>query len=834
PTPVETGDYIITMKDKSEWTSASTREEMVEIMKSKVGVIPGVAFSFQQPISMRFNELMTGSKQDVAIKIFGDDLDSLALKGDQVAKLIEQVTGVQDIQVEKVTGTSQISVEYDRNKIARYGLNIADINKILRTAFAGNTAGVIYENERRFNLVVRFEEGFRQNIENVRHLYVPLSDGRQIPLEEVAAIGMKNGTAQVSREDGKRRITVSFNVRGRDVRSIIDEIRQRISARLKLPPGYYITYGGQFENLIEAQNRLGVAVPLALLLIFILLFFTFHSVKQTLLIFSAVPLAAIGGVFALYLRGMNFSISAGIGFIALFGVAVLNGIVLVSEFNRLEKDEGIADIYLRVLKGLKIRLRPILMTASVASLGFLPMALSTSAGAEVQKPLATVVIGGLISSTLLTLIVLPVLYILLTGPWRLKRLKFSHKTLCVKIITWGILMICSFSAFPQGNPVRVYTLAEAVEQALARNGLVRSAALEVQGKQALRQAAWDFDNTGFGFSSGQKNSARQDNEFTVSQRFDFPTTYLSQSRLARGMVQHAELQGELVKNEVAGQVRSIYYELAWCYSRLTLLKFQDSIFRNFLNAAQSRYQKGETNLLERMTAESQQLAVRNRIGEAAADIRIRECRLQTILNEKNEIRIADTILTRLKLTVPTDSSLIWSNPSVSLLKNQLQLAELEKKVEVSRLAPDLTIGYFNQSNKDISAGGRFTGFQAGISVPLLFSSRKGKIESARLNVKMARENLQFQSNAFTHALHIRIQEYEKYRQSLDYYENLALKQAQMIIDQAGKSYRAGAIDYMEYVQNLRQGLEIRENYLQTLNDYNQSVISIETLTNHLN
>ncbi len=415
PTPVETGDYIITLKDKDEWTSASTREELVEKMEEKVGEIPGVAFSFQQPISMRFNELMTGSKQDVAVKIFGNNLDSLAHEAETLERLISGVEGVADIQVEKVTGAQQISVTYNREKIARYGLNISDLNRILRTAFAGYSAGVIFEEEKRFDLVVRFEESSRKDIDNVRYLYIPLPDGRQIPLEEVAEVSMKTGTAQVSREDAKRRITVSFNVRNRDVQSIISDIKEIVAQNLKMPPGYYITYGGQFENLVAAQNRLAIAVPVALLLIFVLLFFTFNSVKQTLLVSSALPLAAVGGVFALYLRGMNFSISAGVGFIALFGVAVLNGIVLISEFNRLEREEGISDIYERTLKGLSNRLRPVIMTAAVASLGFLPMAMSTSAGAEVQKPLATVVIGGLITATILTLIVLPVLYILFSS-----------------------------------------------------------------------------------------------------------------------------------------------------------------------------------------------------------------------------------------------------------------------------------------------------------------------------------------------------------------------------------------------------------------------------------
>ena len=410
PTPMETGDYVITLKDKDEWVSATTREELVSKMEEKLIPLAGVKFEFQQPIQMRFNELMTGSKQDIAIKIFGDDLVLLSEKAADIERVIQTIVGVQDINVEKVTGLAQIQVEYNRDRLAQYGLSVDDVNQVLRAAFAGSQAGVVFDEEKRFGLVVRLDKDYRQSVDDVKNLSVGLPDGHQIPFEQVADISIKSGPAQVSRENTKRRITIGFNVRNRDVKSVINDVSAQIDQKIQLPTGYYISYGGQFKNLEAAQKRLSIAVPVALLLIFVLLYFTFNSVKQSLLIFTAVPMSAIGGVFALLIRGMNFSISAGVGFIALFGVAVLNGIVLIAEFNRLEK-EGITDIKERVLKGLHTRLRPVIMTAAVASFGFLPMALSTSAGAEVQKPLATVVIGGLITATLLTLVVLPVFYI---------------------------------------------------------------------------------------------------------------------------------------------------------------------------------------------------------------------------------------------------------------------------------------------------------------------------------------------------------------------------------------------------------------------------------------
>ncbi|HLF53248.1 CusA/CzcA family heavy metal efflux RND transporter, partial [Flavobacterium sp.] len=411
PMPIESGDLIIVLKDKSEWTSADNWEDLANLMKEEMEAIPGANIEISQPIQMRFNELMTGSRSDIAIKIFGDDLEILDAKATELIAKVNKIEGIGDLKADKVTGLPQITVKYDYNKIALYGLNIADINQIIRSSFAGESAGKIYEESKRFDVVVRMNKDNRSDITDVSNLFIPLPNGQQVPLSQVASIAYEQGPVQVSREDGKRRITVGLNVRGRDIKSVVEEIQQKLDKDFKLPAGYYITYGGQFENLVEATKRLSIALPIALGLIMVLLFFTFNSIKQAALIFTAIPLSAIGGVFALWLRGMPFSISAGIGFIALFGIAVLNGIVLISYFNQL-KTEGITDPLQRVLIGTKTRLRPVLMTAAVASLGFLPMALSTSGGAEVQKPLATVVIGGLLSATLLTLIVLPILYLL--------------------------------------------------------------------------------------------------------------------------------------------------------------------------------------------------------------------------------------------------------------------------------------------------------------------------------------------------------------------------------------------------------------------------------------
>ncbi len=411
PMAIEDADIMIILREKDEWTSAETREELVDLMKEKLSVLPGLSFEFQQPIQLRFNELMTGVKSDVAVKIYGENLGVLYEQATKAAALISRINGAGDVKVEQIVGLPQLLIRYKRDQLARYGLNISDINRIIRMAYAGESAGVIFEGERRFDLVVRLCEECRNEFQSIRNLRINPPTGELILLSQVADISIQQGPMQISRDDTKRRITIGINVRNRDIESFIIEVDKVLSNELVLPPGYQLTYGGQFENLQAARATSSIAVPIALVTIFVLLYFAFYSLRQSVMIFTAIPLAAVGGIWALYLRGMPFSISAGVGFIALFGVAVLNGIVLISYYNQLRK-EGMADVFERVRSGTKTRLRPVIMTASVAALGFFPMALSTAPGAEVQKPLATVVIGGLVTATFLTLVVLPVIYVI--------------------------------------------------------------------------------------------------------------------------------------------------------------------------------------------------------------------------------------------------------------------------------------------------------------------------------------------------------------------------------------------------------------------------------------
>ncbi|HSP82350.1 MAG TPA: CusA/CzcA family heavy metal efflux RND transporter, partial [Gillisia sp.] len=425
PMSMEESDVIITLKPRKEWVSAESKDELADKFKEALAVIPGMDVEFTQPIEMRFNELITGVRADIAIKVFGEDLTVLSDKAHEIERLIRNVEGAADIIVEKVEGLPQMNVKYDRSKIARYGLNISDLNDLISMGFAGRTVGSVFEGEKRFDLVVRLDAEKRVDIASLENLYVDIPQGGKIPLSELAEITYQTGAAKISRDDTRRRIVVGINVRNRDLQSVVDDIQKIIKDNVQLPTGYSITYGGQFENLQSARDRLLIAVPVALILIFILLYFAFKSVKEALIIYSAIPLAAVGGILLLWIRDMPFSISAGVGFIALFGIAVLNGIVLIEHYKEL-KHEGMKHGDELIIKGAKDRLRAVLLTASAAALGFLPMAISTNAGAEVQRPLATVVIGGLVSATFLTLMVLPVLYSIF-GDTHRHKLHFKKK-----------------------------------------------------------------------------------------------------------------------------------------------------------------------------------------------------------------------------------------------------------------------------------------------------------------------------------------------------------------------------------------------------------------------
>lgn len=833
PMPIEASDLMVILKDKSEWTSATNREDLAEKMAKKLESIPGVSFGFQQPIQMRFNELIAGVRQDIGIKIFGEDLDVLSDLAKKVSAIVPTIKGAEDLYVEQVTGLPQIVVKLNRDKIAQFGLNVEDVNRTVGAAFAGEAAGIVYEGEKRFDMVVRLEKTNRQSIEDVKGLFVAAPDGNQIPLEQVADVSLQLGPNQIQREDAKRRIIVGFNTRGRDISSVVKEMKEKIEKQVKMPPGYFITYGGQFKNLEEANKRLSVAVPVALALILLLLFFTFGSIKYSLLIFTAIPMSAIGGVFALWFRGMPFSISAGVGFIALFGVAVLNGIVLISEFNRLKK-EGMTDINAIILKGTSVRLRPVLMTATVASLGFLPMALSTGSGAEVQKPLATVVIGGLITATFLTLVVLPVLY-----TWFEKIKPKTKKTSITKgLASLIILFIASSVAANAQQSKTVINLNNAVTSAMKNNPLVKVGTLDIGYQQQLKKTVKDYGKTNIGLTFGQYNSRiAYDNNFSINQGIPNPAYFRSLIRLSESNIKSSELQLKIYQAELATNTKTSYYQLSFWIEEIRLLKELLTIYENVLKASALRHKTGETNALENYNAESKVNEIKAQLRNVEEDYRIELNQLKVITADSSVTGITDTVLVEKILQMNLDSAAISANPTLAFIKQQIDIAEKEKGVEQSRLKPDLSVGYFNQSlvgyqtvngvDKYYGAGHRFQGVNLGVSIPIFSRAQKEKVKAAEVNrVRREAELTNYQYNLQAELKRL-FGELQKQRVQINYYRNTALPQANLIITQAQKAFTAGEIGYYELTQSLNNAVVVKQEYTKLLNQYNQTVIAIE-------
>ncbi|WP_046243762.1 CusA/CzcA family heavy metal efflux RND transporter [Hymenobacter terrenus] len=841
PMPPEACDLIVVLKDKKDWTSADSREGLAEKMSARLSTIPGVSFGFQQPIQMRFNELISGAKQDVVIKIFGEDLQQLDDYAGRVGQLVRGLPGATDVYVERATGQAQMVARLDRDKLAQYGLSVDEVNRTVQTAFAGRVAGQVFEKERRFDLVVRLRENYRQDISNLRQLFVATPDGRQIPLEQVANVALISGPSQIQRDDAKRRIVVGFNVRGRDVESLVRQVQQRIEQRLKFAPGYHLAYGGQFENLRSARARLLIAVPVALLLIFLLLYATFNSVSQSVMVFTAIPLSAIGGVLALWLRGMPFSISAGVGFIALFGVAVLNGIVLIGYFNQL-KAEGLTDLRARILEGTHIRLRPVLMTAAVASLGFLPMALSTSAGGEVQKPLATVVIGGLLTATLLTLLVLPVLYYL-EETWAARRAAPAKLGVTSVALVALFLLPGSAQAQQPGTPSDgALTVSQAVDAALIQSGTILGAEQQLEAQQASVRAARDLGRTTVQGSYGQYNSIHNDNLFSITQPVAWPGYYRTLTALAKAQVATKEQQLSLARADVRRQVRLQYEAAVHARHRLRTLRTQDSLYTAFVRAAQLRFRTGETARLEVATAVVQQGETRTRLAQARSEYQVAVRQLQALLQRPQPVAVADSTLTPLapKTTLTAgDTAALARSLLARVLRQQVAVAQAETRVTRAQGKPGLSVGYFNQSiigpqvvdgtTRTYGAGDRFQGVQATVAVPLIQGPQRARVQAARLQEKVAQTGLsRYQAELAGRVDELLIQRAEQ-QQRMGFYEQTGMPQAAIISRVATKSFKAGETGYTEYLLNLDRALRLRTDYLDALLQHNQTVIELDYL-----
>ncbi|WP_199119779.1 CusA/CzcA family heavy metal efflux RND transporter [Pedobacter sp. ASV28] len=836
PMPPEATDVMIILKPKKEWKSGRSYDELAEAISEKLEAIPGVFFEKNQPIQMRFNELMTGIRQDVAVKIFGENLDTLSLYANRVSEVIQRVNGATAPQVERVSGLPQINVEYNRVRMANYGLNVAEVNDVVSTAFAGKSAGVVFENERRFDLVVRLDSLYRTSIDDVSNLMVPIATGNQIPLSQVATIHYQLGPAQISREAGKRRIVIGFNVAGRDVQSVVKDIQQQLDTQIKLPPGYYFTYGGQFENLQKASQRLMIAVPVSLLLIFVLLYFTFRSIKQAGLIFTAIPMSAIGGVFALLLRDMPFSISAGIGFIALFGVAVLNGIVLIGTFNQLEK-EGWTDVIKRVIEGTKIRLRPVLMTATVASLGFLPMALSSSAGAEVQKPLATVVIGGLVTATFLTLFVLPLLYIIFNSRINLKP-KYQMKPSAMIMV----LMVSAISLSAKAQTRKPINIEEAISIALQHNKSVAAGSLDIEATKALQKTAGELPKLDLNAQLGQYNSTHFDQSFQVSQTLPFPTLFGARKQLIVAEVKGKEWQQQLTVLALKTQVRTYYYQIQYLQHNQVKLLQLDSLFNDFIKVAQLRYKTGDTKKVDISTAQAKKGEINLLLRQNEVYLSNAHQHLQALMNIDSGFTIAiDKIYQPLTLNTLLDSSSVSNHPAIQALYQDALIAEQTKKVERAQGLPDFKLGYVNQSligfqningaEQYFGPGNRFSSVNLGIALPLSFGATKARTRSLDLKKQAAEANAHQQQKTMATLLQNTLSQYRQDVQQYRYYLEQALPNAHDIIAAAQLGYKTGDIGYVEYLYALQTATDIQLGYLKSIQQVNQSVINIYSFIN---
>ncbi len=823
PMAVEDADIMIVLKDKKDWTSANMREELIEKMKNALSVLTAASFEFTQPIQLRFNELMTGTKSDIAIKIYGDDLSILSEKAKEAARIISNIRGAADIRVEQTTGLPQYIVRYKRDEMARYGLNIEQLNNTIRTAFAGTTAGFIFENDRKFDLVLRIAEPYRTDLD-LTDLNVMSSEGNVIPISEVAEVVLLEGPMQISRDNTRRRINIGINVRNRDIESLVKEIDAELSAKFNLPSGYYVQYGGQFENLENARKRLSIAVPIALLLILILLFFTFNSFKYALLIFTAVPLSAVGGIAALWIRGIPFSISAGIGFIALFGVAVLNGIVLISYYRQMA-EEGITNIKYIVIKGASTRLRPVLITASTDILGFLPMAVSSSAGAEVQRPLATVVIGGIITSTMLTLIILPILYLLLNSKDGIN-LRLPRRRKRVTPIVLGILFLLLFSpkVFSQDKPSTKITLQQAVDTALANNVVIKNANLQIDYAKLQRRGFLNLEPAELTYQWGQINSPEQDYYLEVNQNFG---SILAHSQMLRKTRLNYELEltaYEIAVKQLTAEVKSAY--LFWQYQfAITMLREEEAtLYKRLVEIVNLRYEKGDISLAKKAIATSKVSELNSRYMNSLDDLVIAEMKLQQLLMAKIKLSPLLDDFQIYEIAKVNDTTFLRGELMTSYLDTKFKLAKTNEAIVKSQYFPEIRAGFFTQ---EINNEKGLYGWQIGIAVPLWLKSQQAEIAQSRIESQMALNEFEYNKNRIAFEIEYLLYNLNKHFRLIRHYQQEALPQADILLKTAEAQLQVEEIDFTEFLQSVSLALQIKEAYLLVMNDYNQTAIQLE-------
>jgi len=814
PMSMQDSDIIIRLKPKEEWTSASTKEELAELMKEKLGIFPNMEIEFTQPIEMRFNELITGVRSDIAIKIFGENLNMLSGKANEIKSLIEATEGVGDISVEKIVGLPQMVVDYNRSKIARYGLNIEDINNLISTGFSGKTMGVVFEGEKRYDLVLRLQENRRQGISNLENLMIDTPNGLKIPLGEVAKISYSEGPAKISREQTQRRINIGINVRNRDLQSVVEDVRTLIEENIDLPIGYNITYGGQFENLQSATKRLQIVVPIALVLIFVLLYFALRTVRDTLIIFTAIPFSSVGGIFLLWVRDMPFSISAGVGFIALFGISVLNGIILVDHFKDL-KDEGKPLNKSNIIQATQDRLRAVMLTASSTALGFLPMAISTGAGAEVQRPLATVVIGGLVTSTLLTLIILPVLY------YTLEKKTIKKMNLPIKPII--VILLCLAPVFST-NAQNIDSLKTLM---LQNNKGLKASALAIESAEAAEGRAYAFNKLqvyqNYDESELDPIANRPFYQWGAIQTFDFPTVYAKRHKRNKAYTSIRASQNQIDTQFNLQRLERLYQERLILNEKLRIYTYLDSIYSDFYRKANRKFEEGESTYLEKITAKSKQAQVQNKLITLKNLMNSNALSLQNLV--QSDVVIEIPIMEPRKLDIELKS--IENSVFLDLSQAKVELASQEWKLSKNELLPGISLSYFVRSNSSIDRN--FNGYQVGLNVPLLFFGDKAKIKSKAIDKDKANYTYeQTKLNLETQQQQL-LQQLASQNETLDNFTINQLKIAEEIIQTTESSYLNGEINFFQYAQSIDNALQIKLDYLTMLSAYNQTVIQLNYL-----
>lgn len=824
PMAVEDADVMIVMRPFDEWTSAGSRAEMVEKMKEALAPITDAEFNFSQPIQLRFNELMTGAKADIAIKLYGEDMEELYAKAKEAARYIEQVPGASDVLVEQAMGLPQLVVNYDRNKIARYGINIEELNTIIRTAYAGEAAGVVFENERRFDLVLRLDNDKVKDL-NLDRLFVRTSENIQLPVSEVASISLVNGPLQINRDATKRRIVIGVNVRNADIQQVVSKIQSVLDTHIKLKPGYYFEYGGQFENLQNAIRTLLVVIPVALMLILLLLFFAFRSIIYSLVVFSTIPLSLIGGIVALWLRGLPFSISAGVGFIALFGVAVLNGILMINHFNDLRKKQNYTMCTSRIIAlGCPHLLRPVFLTGLVASLGFVPMAIAQSAGAEVQRPLATVVIGGLIVSTLLTLIIIPVFYKLvnkLLHGWKRVRCIKSN----AKVILWMLLMLPALNTYAD-EPVRTVSLDEAISLAFQHHPRLKAATASVDRNKAARGEVWDGGSTSFSYSWGQLNgNYRKDNELAIEQSLGSLLTPFYRNALVRTQVTKSGLYRDMVKKEITAEVKRAWAYYQYAYHICELYKEQKTLAEQLNRTGELRYQQGDINLLERNTIKTMAADLHTRQMKAEEELKLASKRFIWACYAGEAIVPEDTTLN--VFVVERQLSVVPSSVHLNYFVNQVKEKKDMWHIEQSKFFPEFSIGYVRQK---ISPMCGLDSWMVGVSFPILFFPQHSRSKQAKLDWKIA----EWEAEQNRTELNNKVEELQSLvlqnKKTLDYFTLAALKEAHALGQSALAQFRESEIDIVSFVQTLETARDIRQRYIEAVYAYNISALELELYT----